>query len=60
MGNNHLHWFDSSKRKVLILGFDEAYLKQIIKTLSQKDLQINDSIGFKNDTILYNQLSLNL
>ena len=28
MGNNHLQWFDESKRKVLILAFEEDYLKQ--------------------------------
>ena len=32
MGNNHLQWFDSSKRKVLVLSFEEDYLKQISKS----------------------------
>ena len=60
MGNNHLQWFDESKRKVLILSFEEEYLKQIAKALSKIDIQINDAIGFKNDDIIYNKLSLKL
>ena len=60
MGNNHLHWFDESKRKVLILSFEEEYLKKIAKTLSKIDIEINDAIGFKNDDIIYNKLSLKL
>ena len=60
MGNNHLHWFDESKRKVLILSFEEHYLKQIAKALSNIDIEINDSIGFKNNDINYNKLSLKL
>ena len=60
MGNNHLHWFDESKRKVLILAFEEDYLKQIAKALSKIDIEINDAIGFKNDDIIYNKLSLKL
>ena len=60
MGNNHLQWFDESKRKVLILSFEEHYLKQIAKALSKIDIQINDAIGFKNDDIIYNKLSLKL
>ena len=60
MGNNHLHWYDESKRKVLILAFNEDYLKQIAKTLSKIDIEINDAIGFKNDDIIYNKLSLKL
>jgi hypothetical protein len=60
MGNNHLQWFDESKRKVLILSFEEEYLKKIAKTLSKIDIEINDEIGFKNDDIIYNKLSLKL
>ena len=60
MGNNHLQWFDESKRKVLILSFEEEYLKKIAKTLSKIDIEINDAIGFKNDDIIYNKLSLKL
>ena len=58
MGNNHSHWFDSSKRKVLVLSFDEEYLKQMSKCLSKIDIEINDAIGFKNDDIIYKKLSL--
>ena len=60
MGNNHLQWFDESHRKVLILAFEEDYLKQIAKSLSKIDIQINDAIGFKNDDIEYHKLSLKL
>ena len=60
MGNNHLQWFDESHRKVLILAFEEDYLKQIAKSLSKIDIQINDAIGFKNDDIIYHKLSLKL
>ena len=60
MGNNHLHWFDASKRKVLVLSFEEDYLKQISKCLSKIDIEINDAIGFVSDDIAYNKLSLKL
>ena len=60
MGNNHLHWFDESKRKVLVMSFEEDYLKQIGNKLSKKDIKINDAIGFTNDDIQYNKLSLKL
>ena len=60
MGNNHLQWFDESKRKVLILAFEDIYLKKISKCLSKIDIEINDSIGFKNDDIKYKNLSLKL
>ena len=60
MGNNHLQWFDASKRKVLILAFEQDYLNQLSKCLSKIDLEINDAIGFKNDEIEYNNLSLKL
>ena len=60
MGNNHLKWFDESKRKVLILAFEEDYLNKIAKVLSKKDIKINDSIGFQSDDIIYSKLSLKL
>ena len=58
MGNNHSQWFDSSKRKVLVLSFEEDYLKQISKCLSKIDIEINDAIGFRSDDIIYKKLSL--
>ena len=58
MGNNHLHWFDESKRKILVLGFEEEYIKKMGQFISHKDIEIDDSIGFKNDEITYNKLSL--
>ena len=59
--NNHLHWFDESKRKILILAFDNSYLKLISQKLSKKEIEIDDSIGFMNDDIKYNKkLSLKL
>ena len=60
MGNDHLRWFDQSKRKVLILAFEQGYLNQLSKCLSKIDLEINDAIGFKNDDIIYKKLSLKL
>jgi hypothetical protein len=60
MGNNHLHWFDESKRKVLILAFEQDYLNKLSKCISKIDLEINDAIGFKNDDIIYKDLSLKL
>ena len=60
MGNNHLHWFDESKRKVLIMEFEQKYLKKLSKCLSKIEFEINDAIGFKNDDIIYNKLSLRL
>jgi len=60
MGNNHSQWFDSSKRKILVLSFDEEYLKQMANALSKTDIEINDAIGFKNDDIIYKKLSLKL
>ena len=60
MGNNHLHWFDESKRKVLILAFEQDYLNKLSKCISKIDLEINDAIGFKNDDIIYKKLSLKL
>ena len=48
MGNNHLHWFDESKRKILVLGFEEEYIKKMGQFISHKDIEIDDSIGFKN------------
>ena len=59
MGNNHLKWFDSSKRKVLVLAFEDKYIKLMGKSLSKIDLEINDSIGFHNDDVYYNKLALN-
>ena len=60
MGNDHLRWFDQSKRKVLILAFEQGYLNQLSKCLSKIDLEINDAIGFKSDDIIYKKLSLKL
>ena len=60
MGNNHLHWFDESKRKVLILAFEQDYLNKLSKCISKIDLEINDAIGFKNDDIIYKNLSVKL
>ena len=42
MGNNHLQWYDASKRKVLILSFEDSYLKKFQK-LSNVDVEINDA-----------------
>ncbi len=58
--NNHLHWFDQSKRKILILCFENYYLKKISTFISKKEIQINDSVGFLNDDIEYKKLSLKL
>ena len=58
--NNHLHWFDESKRKVLILCFENSYLKKISNIISKKEIEIDDSIGFLNDDIVYKKLSLKL
>ena len=60
MGNNHLNWFDPSKRKILILSFEEDYLKMIGKAISKINIEVNDAIGFKNDEVFYNKLSLKL
>ena len=60
MGNNHLNWFDESKRKILILSFEEDYLRMIGQAISKIDIEVNDSIGFKNDDVYYNKLSLKL
>ena len=60
MGNNHLQWFDSSKRKILVLSFEKEYLKQISKCLSKINIEINDAIGFKNDDIIYQKLYLKI
>ena len=60
MGINHSLWFDSSKRKVLIMAFDEYYQKKISKVLSKIDIIVNDAIGFTTDEIFYNNLDLKL
>ena len=60
MGNNHLQWFDESKRKVLVISFDKYYLEQISKHISNKDIKIDDSIGFKSDDVEYNKFSIRL
>ena len=60
MGNNHLNWFDPSKRKILILSFEEDYLKMIGKAISKINIEVNDAIGFKNDEVYYDKLSLKL
>ncbi len=60
MGNNHLNWFDPSKRKILILSFEDDYLKMIGKAISKINIEVNDAIGFKNDEVFYNKLSLKL
>jgi hypothetical protein len=60
MGNNHEKWYDQSKRKVLVMAFDDKYIDLIAKTLSKIKISVNDSIGFTNDNIYYNNLSLKL
>ncbi len=60
MGNNHLNWFDPSKRKILILSFEEDYLQMIGQAISKINIEVNDAIGFKNDEVFYNKLSLKL
>lgn len=60
MGNNHLRWFDKSNRKILLLSFEEEYLKKISKCLSNIEIEINDSIGFKNTEIFYKKLNLKI
>ena len=60
MGNNHLNWFDPSKRKILILSFEDDYLKMIGKAISKINIEVNDAIGFKNDEVYYDKLSLKL
>ena len=58
MGNNHLHWFDPSKRKILILSFEEDYLKKVSKCFSKTEIKIDDSTGFQIDDGQYKKLSL--
>ena len=60
MGNNHLKWFDETKRKILILSFEELYLQKISKYLSNIDIQINEAIGFQIDNVIYKKLILRL
>ena len=60
MGNNHLNWFDPSKRKILILSFEEDYLQMIGQAISKINIEVNDAIGFKNDEVYYDKLSLKL
>ena len=60
MGNNQLNWFDPSKRKILILSFEEDYLQMIGQAISKINIEVNDAIGFKNDEVYYDKLSLKL
>jgi hypothetical protein len=60
MGNNHLNWFDPSNRKILILSFEEDYLQMIGQAISKINIEVNDAIGFKNDEVYYDKLSLKL
>ena len=60
MGNNHLNWFDPSKIKILILSFEEDYLQMIGQAISKINIEVNDAIGFKNDEVYYDKLSLKL
>ena len=60
MGNNHEKWYDQSKRKILIMAFDDKYINLIAKAISKKMITVNNSIGFADDEIYYNNLSLKL
>lgn len=60
MGNNHLKWFNEEQRKIIIICFEEHYLKSLSKALSHKEIYMNDAIGFFNDTVYYKKLSLKL
>ena len=60
MGNNHALWFDKSKRKVLVISFEDYYQKKIAKTVSKIDITVNDSIGFTTDEIYYKDLELKM
>ena len=60
MGNNHLSWYNTSNRKVMILAFEQIYQKKISQFISQTDVEVNDSMGFKNEEIKYNKLNLKL
>lgn len=60
MGNNHEKWYDQSKRKILIMAFDDKYINLIAKAISKKIITVNNSIGFADDEIYYNNLSLKL
>ena len=56
MGNNHEKWYDQSKRKILIMAFDDKYINLIAKAISKKMITVNNSIGFADDEIYYNNL----
>jgi ribosome recycling factor len=60
MGNNHEKWYDQSKRKILIMAFEDKYINSIAKAISKKEITVNNSIGFSDDEIYYNNLSLKL
>ena len=45
---------------ILILAFEQDYLNKLSRCISKIDLEINDAIGFKNDDIIYKNLSLKL
>ena len=60
MGNNHALWFDKSKRKVLVISFEDYYQKKIAKTVSKIDITVNDSIGFTTDEMYYKDLELKM
>lgn len=60
MGNNHSTWFDASKRKVLIMNFEDYYHEKISKLISKIDIKVNDAVGFTSDQIYYKNLALKL
>lgn len=60
MGINHSLWFDSSKRKVLIMSFEKDYTLKISNCLSKMTIQVNESTGFSSDVVYYHKKELKL
>lgn len=57
---NHKSWFNKAKRKVLVISYNDFFLKKTIKALSKEDLPVNDSLGYCTHNVKYSNLDLEL
>lgn len=57
---NHKSWFNKAKRKVLVISYNDTFLKRTIRGISKKDLPVNDSLGYCTHNLKYSNLELEL
>lgn len=57
---NHKRWFKDSRRKILVLCYNDLYVTNTIKALSNENLKMDDVLGYTSHTIKYGNFDFEL